>query len=308
MNTKPFPFERLPHLSRRDVRLAQDVLGCLPRLGFSQKLSTHMSHLLTKELGESILIKREKIDLCVKDDLQKRLPPQGVFLTIGANPAIDKIVVELDPLLSFWSVDKLLGGPGELPQSLRTLTEIEEGVLSFLVLKVLALIFEKSGAETRFHFRLESVLNNSEAIESAIQEQTASFISLYFRITFGKKSGYIKIYLPESILDGVAHLENAESDQKYFQARIHNFEEIPSELWAEVGRVTLRGADINALESGDVILLDPNGLQLKGNRLSGVLPLRVGNGQQSQIKARILNDREKVSLRVEGISSGGSHV
>lgn len=306
MNTKPFPFERLPQLSRRDVRLAQDVLGCLPRLGFSQKLSTHISHLLTKELGESILIKREKIDLCIKDDLQKRLPPQGVFLTLSANPSPDKIVVEIDPLLSFWSLDKLLGGIGELPQSLRVLTEIEEGILSFLVLKILALVFEKSGAEARFHFRLESLWSYSDDVGQAVRMQKSSFVSLYFRITFGKKSGYLKIYLPDSMVDGVTETE---ADQKYLEARIHNFEDIPSDLWAEVGHVMLKGAEIESLESGDVILLNTRGVQLREKHLVGVVSLHVGSGEHAQIKARILNDRENISLRVEGISSsGGSHV
>lgn len=297
---KPFPFERLPQYSQKDVRLAQDVMACLPRLGFTQKLSTHISQLLTKELSESILIKREKIDVCIKDDLIKRLPPQGIFASINLNPSPDKMVVEIDPLLSFWSIDKLMGGVGELPHSLRALTEIEEGVLSFLILKILSTIFEKSGPAARFHFRLESLYSFSDDVVNRLEDQTAHFVSLYFRVTFGKKSGFVKIYVPNSILEG-ADLQEMESDQEYLAARIQNYEELPTQMWLEVGNASLTAGEVNQLESGDVVLLDSAFVQLKGRQVVGMIPLRVGLGQEAQINGRLVNDPDTIKIRVEGI-------
>ncbi|QQR79687.1 MAG: hypothetical protein IPJ69_10070 [Deltaproteobacteria bacterium] len=297
---KPFPFERLPQYSQKDVRLAQDVMACLPRLGFSQKLSTHISQLLTKELNETILIKREKLDVCIKDDLIKRLPPQGVFASVSLNPSPDKLVVELDPMLSFWAIDKLMGGVGDLPHSLRNLTEIEEGVLSFLVLKVLATLFEKSGTAARFHFRLDAIHSTHHDVVDRLEGQTAHFVSLYFRISFGKKSGFVKVYIPDSILEG-SDLQSMDADQEYLEARIQNYEEILTQIWAEVGTAALTAGDVNQLESGDVILLDSHSVQLKGRQVVGMIPLRVGLGNEGKIIGRIVNDSEKIKIRVEGI-------
>ncbi len=296
---KPFPFDLLPQYSQKDARLVQDAVACLPRLGFSQKLATHISQLLTKELGESVLIKREKIDVCIQSDLVKRLPPQGIFAALGLNPSTDKLVAEIDPLLAFWSVDKLMGGSGELPNALRGLTEIEDGVLSFLILKVLAMIFEKSGTSARFHFRLEALYGSSDELAERLQTQKSDFVSLYFRVTFGKKSGFVRIYVPGSILESV---EETAADREYLSARVRNYEDVSTSLWAEIGRVSLKAGDVNALESGDVILLESSA-RLRGRQVVGKIPLRVGLGQHGEIVGTLVNDADKVRIRVEAIQA-----
>ena len=84
--------------------------------------------------------------------------PGTTFLAIiGLPPFAEKLVVEVDLRFVYAAINKLLGGHGISVDMHRPLTEIEQGVFSYLLLKVLMLFQEEVAAVEQVAVRLEDM-------------------------------------------------------------------------------------------------------------------------------------------------------
>src|SRR3989338_9938513 len=161
---KPFDFNRLPKLTRQDISVVEALRGFLPRIGFSDELGRSIRRLVGRTVGSSFSFKKEKIRSLSGPSDPSSLPPLGIYLIFGLAPLEEKAFLELDPLIAHVAIDKIPGGTGEPLTMLRPLTEIEEGVISYLFLKILSEIFERCGRSARVHFRLEECRSSPEGL------------------------------------------------------------------------------------------------------------------------------------------------
>jgi flagellar motor switch protein FliM len=238
------------------------------------------------------------------------LTRQGVYLLFGLPPLEQKGVLEIDPLIAHMMIDKLLGGTGEALTMIRPLTEIEEAVLSFLCLKIFAMIFDRCGKQARIHFRMEGFRSSPEEIMPLFRDAPAG-LYFSFHLTLGDRAGYARLLLPMPVAQNAflnqqaqpdAVAQAADKDLEYYGARLANLGYLQTELWTELGRTSLKVADINQLEPGDVILIEKTQARVQGGKLSGSLPVRIGRGEKGSFRGEIVpptdqrQDRLKVRL------------
>lgn len=298
---KPFNFRELPKVSRQEATLLEGLMASLPRIGFSDNLSQSLKTLLGKLFGTRVSIEIQKIQSFDFSPGGSALPPQGVYLTFGLAPLQEKAVLELDPFLTHVAIDRLLGGTGEPPVMMRPLTEIEEGVLSYIFLKILAEIFERCGRSARLHFRLEGIRPTPEGIPGG------STLFLFFRISLGGRSGYARLILPTLFaqkallepLEGTA--PGTERDLQYYAARFMNLGFLQTELWAEIGSATLKGRELMSLEPGDVVVMEKTSARFHDGRLEGVIPLKLGLGQSGALRGEVISGEGPLCVKMEGV-------
>ncbi len=287
----------------------------LPRIGFSDELMRAISRIVTREVGLPVSLKKENILSLNFRDVSNSLPKEGIFVLLSLSPLPQKMFLELDPLLAFLMIDRLLGGPGDVPTFKRSLTDIEEAVLSYLFLKILSEIFERCGRSARVHFRLEGFESSSEAVTRSLSEKDFSVVTCY-RIQVGERSGYVRLFLPSLFAEKVfldpvegmaASVESAlsERDLYYYAARLWNLGFLSTSLWAEVGRTTLLGGDFQDLAAGDVVLFDTTQVCVEEGRVLGTLPLRVGKGEKGSFRGQILPDEGCLKVQLEGMEMSG---
>lgn len=308
MDIQSFDFDRLPKISRQEAELLEGVQSYLPRTGFSEKIKSVIQSLVTRELGMPFSFRQERLTTVSLADKVQSLPRQGVYAVFGMEPLGEKAFLELDPLLSHIMIDKLMGGSGEPLTMIRPLTEIETGVLSYLFLKIFSEIFARLGKTARVHFRLEGLFHSpDEVMEKLGGGGAASVVLGSIRLHLGNRAGYARLFLPlpfvhEILLDPVENPDEAsEREAQYFWARLKNLEYIPTSLWAEIGRSTLKAGSVNRLESGDVILLEQTGARSEAGRLSGSLSMRVGRGEHGAFRAEVVPDQRTVKLKIMGL-------
>ena len=297
-DVRPFDFKRLPKVSRQDLRLLEGLQSFLPRVGFSEDLGRSIKRLLAKELGLSFSFQREKIATVDLTATLRSLSHQGVYALFGMTPLEGKAILEIDPFMAQMAIDRLLGGKGEPLTMIRPLTEIEEGVLSYLFLKILAHIFERCGRSARVHFRLEGFRSSSDEILPMVK-QGESGVLILLRITFGERAGYARLILPSpfvqrALLEPLEAAQAAgmfERDLQYYAARLENLGFLQTTLWAEVGRTTLKAKEMKGLEAGDVVLLERTGARVKDGKLDGFLPVRVGRGDRGAFRGQIISEK-----------------
>jgi flagellar motor switch protein FliM len=232
------------------------------------------------------------------------LTRQGIYLVFGLPPLDAKGVLEIDPLIAHMAIDKLLGGSGEPLTMIRPLTEIEEGVLSFLFLKMFALVFERCGKQARVHFRMEGFRSSPEEVAPLFKSQPGG-VYFSFQLTLGNRAGYARLLLPtpmaqKALLEAG---EGAEDDREleYYGARLENLGYVPAEVWTELGRTTLKVGDINRLEPGDVVLIDRTQARVEQGRLSGSLSVRVGRGERGSFRGEIVPSPDRLQVKLTAV-------
>lgn len=293
MSPKPFPFERLPKTSLQSSQLVKALQVYLPRIGFSAQLGKNIRALVSKELGGKFSFQQEKIT-SLNPITAMTLAPTSVYAVMGMSPLTEKAILEIDLLLAHRAIDKLLGGKGD-PKgdpmtSMRPLTEIESGVLSYLLLKILEMIFQRCGESAKVHFRLEGI-QSLEEVSSLLKNQE-SVVQMTFKAQLDQGSGSVRLFLPlQTVEDNI-------KDHEYEAARLSNFGYVQTSLWAELGRTSLLVREVNQLESGDVVVLENTAARVSGGKLEGCLPLRIGSGNLGSFRGRVVAG-DPVKLRLE---------
>mgnify|MGYP001602769900 CR=1 FL=1 len=120
-------------------------------------------------------------------------------------------------------------------------------------------------------------------------------ISLHLKV--GDRAGYARLILPSPFVEK-AFLESTErkSEIPYDAARLAPFGYIPTEIWGEVGRTTLKAQAVNDLEPGDVVILEESEAHVHKGKLEGTLSLRVGKGESGAFQGCTLESSGAIKL------------
>jgi len=173
-------------------------------------------------------------------------------------------------------VDRLLGGPGQPPDTGRDLSEIETA----LVDQVASLWLAEWGAHWPEMRELRPVLtgheNNSRFLQTAPPD--AAMLALTLEAGFGQPLEPVQFVLPYTTVEPLMRLLNptgmTEADAAAARpSRLRwnsEFDDVPVPVVVEWQGLTLPAGDITRLKSGDVVLLDSASaaqVQLRLNRV-----------------------------------------
>jgi type III secretion system YscQ/HrcQ family protein len=199
--------------------------------------------------------------------------------------------IEVELSLAHAIVELLLGGAGEAVP-LRPLTDVEEGVMVFVLLEVLrAMAPSLEPRLPRFH--LEGVARNVDQwLLKLGNESHLAIISL--RCTVGAQEGFTRIVLPASLLElpvPASSGEEAARRRERIARHGSRLAWIQTWLWAEIGRVEIVASDLASLQAGDVVLLDELSVRCDRGE-GGTAKLRAGLGRAGCFEADIALDGE----------------
>ncbi len=307
---KPFPFEKIPKIDAREEEMKILLRKFRAGSDFFSSLRRVIQETLSRELSQDFSCRLEKPSWASLNEKIRALAPQGIYLTFSLSPSPEKAVLEIDPLIAHAAVDKLLGGAGEFPVSMRPLTEIEEGVLTFLFLKIFAGVFEAKSLQSEegapLHFRMQGLVFSQDELAPAVsfsEEDSEDALQIPLKLSFRGRSGYARLLLPRIMAESMAAnvsdgVEASEAPEISDTAKLARLGFIKTSLWSELGRVPLKVADINALEVGDVVVLEDTGAHVQSGRLAGHLSLRVGQGECGSFFAEIVPDHASLKVKI----------
>jgi type III secretion system YscQ/HrcQ family protein len=181
-----------------------------------------------------------------------------VFVFFQVQPAGQTGVMAIEINVARWMVQKIITGQKETP--LTPWTEIETGLLEYLVAKVLSTVNQSSQ-----NARL--VLQSVEREEGAFQDWIAANPSVA-ELSFGTESEigmiYAFLYLPIAVLsspppsNGMEFLRKAE----WIRKTVHDFS-------VNLGETHLPADQIALLEPGDILLVDKSRIKLENGDPTG---------------------------------------
>lgn len=307
MNVKPFRF-KLAKVLPQEQRALEALFEFLPKTGMRDKLHAAIIETLSTHLNRDTSYHLEAVTQDSFESFCNKMPDPAVVVVLGTAPREGKILLEVDANFAGFLVERLLGADTESLPSPKPLSEIEQGVLQYLVLQLLAHIYRLCGNDTRVHFRFEKFLFNAKSVKEIVPLHSSAFI-LNLKISVGGSSGFVRLVFPSPLVEklylGVeAKGEARQAEYQYLLNRLTEFDHIKFPLWADAGRATITAGDIEGLETGDVIVLEDTSLKLDDKGIGGKVVLRAGNGAHGGFISEITADSKKIHCRIVDIQKG----
>jgi type III secretion system YscQ/HrcQ family protein len=255
MQTRPFPYERLPKLTHAQLRVQRGVAALWDGPHRSQALETARS-----VLGAGVRWRAGLAEFCRAQQLASQIAMRGHsvrMLLEQTGVSLDAgLVLEISSVSAQRLVDRALGGddvPAESP-ALLPLDEISQGALAYVMARVLA---AHGGALV-----LRELSIDAGAIARWLPD--AALVIWPFELQVGSDRIHVRAYVPET-LQVPSRMPVGETDLRA----------LPLTLIAEIGRTCLPLSAATDLALGDVVVLDHSQLVHDGDRFDGTVTVRV---------------------------------
>ncbi|MBN1960989.1 MAG: FliM/FliN family flagellar motor switch protein [Deltaproteobacteria bacterium] len=294
---RPFTFTNLKRMSRTEVALEATMMNYFGSRPLEAEFYPTLVELLQRYLKEPCNVLPPDMKIIARRDIAPMIPATSCLLVIGAAPSEHKIIVDLDLSLAAFAVERLLGGTGESHRIIRPLTEIEEGVLSFLLLKILSLFHDGMQTGHELALTLDKFSQKLDDVQFLIDSES-EYVVLGFRVAVGKRLGYARILIPGSLVTESFGKTIAQSganslEQIYMQTILQTLSDTEVSARFEIATLPdLHAADFANLEHGDIIIIENHSLLKTADSIRGELFVRIGAGKNGGLRCRFTEEEQ----------------
>lgn len=279
---RPAKLTGLPRLTRAAAGLALQLESLLPAVDRA-RLAEGIRARLEEVFQEKVRFEVGDAELVTTEELARQLGNPTLLAALAPAPHLPRGLLEVELGLAHAMVDLLLGGAGETV-SLRALSDIEEGVVSFVLLEALRAA-AGGGPEQAPVVRLEGMLHSvDEGV--ALLGPGAPLVVFLVKAEVGAHHGHLRLVLPHASLAQEPRRPTPERWRAQVQAHLGRLSSVRAELRCVIGRADLTAADIRALGTGDVVLLDEATARPDLGE-GGTARLEVGPGRCARLDAEV---------------------
>ena len=306
MVVKPYRL-RLKRVSRAKLRLLDALYSYLPDSGLQDTFLSGLKDSVERMMGDAFSFRMETVEQEEFASYLAKLPAHPLIAVIGLAPHSKKLLVEIDATLAMMAVERMLGGHVETMPEPRILSETEQGILQYVILRLLVQTHRACGMDARVHFRFDKFAFSQDEL-SRVSSSDASVAVIAFRATLGRHAGFVRLaftepFVEEAMLEIKAPGESRPLEFRHAMNSIGRLDYIRVPIWVEVGRTTVNAKDINQLEEGDVVLLEQGDIRL-AEEASGDAVLRIGEGAHGGIGCSLTLGPKRATCKVKGILKG----
>ncbi len=300
----PFRFANLEKVTRLQVELAQNLQWMLPGVAVNGLVSESVRKRLHEMFEEEVTLSTEYVHIVAPKNLRRYVGEPTFLGVLAPQPNKTRGFLEVELGLAHVAIDMLLGGAGEAV-SLRPLTDIEEGVMGYVLIETLKALAPSLDPSLP-RLRLEGICRGfEEALQLLGDESHLAVVQL--KAVFGSHAGYVRLFIPASVLatanppsDSAVRTTRRQADAAAHIGRLSGWK---GWLRAEIGQMAISSADLAQLRERDVILVEElTARPDKGE--GGKAKLRVGTGRTGFFDAEILLEDNRFKAKINGVVVG----
>lgn len=301
---RPFRFTNLEKVSKRHAQLIKNLEWMLPTVRSTGEVSSSVRKRLQEMLEEQVSLQTEYVHVVPLPKLRRYIGEPTFLAVLTPQPNKTRGLLEIELGLAHQAIDMLLGGAGEAV-ALRPLTDIEEGVMTYVIietLKALAPSLDPSLPK----LRIEGVVRGFEDAASLMGEDE-NLCVIQLKAVFGQHSGYVRLFIPETVLatanppaDAEVRRARRASDAVTHAARL---KAVKTALRAEIGQVEISAGDLAQLRERDVVLVEALSCRPDQGE-GGSAKLRLGRGHAGHIDAEVVVEDGRFLAKVSGFNLG----
>jgi flagellar motor switch protein FliM len=228
---------------------------------FARLLTTYLS----AQLRTLVQVNVYYVEQMTYNEFISSLPNPSLISVVNFSPLKGAIIIEINPSVAFAIIDRLLGGAGEYKEKLREPTEIENGIIEKIFVKMTNILHEAWKDITDINATLEKMETNSQFIQLVAPNEAVALIT--FSVKVGKSEGMINICIPHIVIEPIISklstriwLSNTKKEvsEKALQFLSSRISGMNVEIKAVLGKVQITIGEFLNLKLGDVITLDKN--------------------------------------------------
>ena len=283
---RPFRLEELERIPREHRDIHRAMHRVLPAVVFEPGFLTTVRQRLQQYTEMDIDLWLHTVRIMRRTQLRSMIPGVTCLVVVGLPPLSDKVILEVDLRFVYKTVDRLLGSHGVAVDIHRPLTEIEQGVFSFLLLKILHLFQQEMTLPEQVAVRLDDIRNDLKSVADIVRNDDF-WLAAAWKMNFDLDVGYVRALVPTSLVRRIVPEQAppdsalAERMKSHLMARLGRLSGVTVDCPIEVGRIELTPADIRALDPGDIVLLDHCELQVHNGEPSGPGRMTIGLGHRA---------------------------
>jgi flagellar motor switch protein FliM len=282
----------------RPSKFNKDQLRTLQMLheSFCRRASTFLSGSV-RSLVEVSVTGAEQITY---GDFVASLPVPTFTSVLEVSPLGTNAMASIDLPLLFAMIDRMLGGPGTSSGRVRELTEIEGGLASNLMERLLEELSAAWGDLVPVEFRLRGIEMNAQFAQ--IVPASEPSVLIVMELSIGTATGSLSICLPyrsiESVVGDLAahrYFSTGEAQPDHRASLLESLQRVPMPVRAEIGTTRVPVETVLGLQPGDVVPLgrrvdDGVRLVIGSTRAYRALPGRDGNRVAVRIVERLADE------------------
>jgi flagellar motor switch protein FliM len=302
---RPYVFSNLEKVSKRHGQLVKNLEWMLPNVRSTGEVSSTVRGRLQEMLEEKVSLQAEYVHVVPMSQLKHYVGDTTFLAVLTPQPNKTRGLLEVELGLAHHAIDMLLGGAGDAV-ALRPLTDIEEGVMTYLIIETLKAL-SPSLDPSLPKLRIEGVVRGYEDIQGLIPE-TENLAVVQLKAVFGPHSGYVRIVIPEDVLstanpptDATVRRARRAADAEAHLTRLRN---VKAWVRAEIGQIEIAATELAQLRERDVVLVDQLSCRPDQGE-GGTAKLKVGFGRAGHLEAEIVVEDGRFHAKVTGINVGG---
>ncbi|MGB8955590.1 MAG: flagellar motor switch protein FliM [Tumebacillaceae bacterium] len=247
---------------KRAMRFSKDHIRSITRIfeNFARLLTTYFS----AQLRTFVQITVVSVDQLPYEEFIRSISKMTILNVFTCAPLEGKFVMEVNPIIAYAMLDRLLGGAGNGSDELRDLTEIEITIMERVFGRALDNFTEAWKGVADLEAEVDHLEVNPQFLQLVSPNETVAVVSLSTKI--GETTGMINICMPHVVLEPIipklsAHywMGNNKSSRDFseeWEAIRQNLGMTPVPMVAELGFSQISVRDFLSLNVGDVIPLD----------------------------------------------------
>jgi flagellar motor switch protein FliM len=301
---KPFRFTNLEKVSKRHAQLVKNLEWMLPNVRATGEVAGSVQARLHEMLEENVSLQAEYVHIVPFSRLRRYIGEPTFLAVLAPQPHKTRGLLEVELGLAHRAIDLLLGGAGEA-MALRPLTDIEEGVMTYVIietLKALAPTLDPSLPS----LRIEGMVRGFDEVQSLIGEDESVAV-VQLKAVFGTHAGYVRLFIPEVVLaaanppdDAAVRRARRRADAGANGLRLRN---VKTALRVEIGLVEISSGDLAQLRERDVILVE--GLTCRPDLgQGGTARLKLGLARAGHVDAELEASGRGLTVKIVGFTLG----
>lgn len=314
---------RLPRVARAELRLSSALGASLPTLSAGAQAT------LVRVLAQYLREPEDGIAVSQADVREREFslnsPSTGgtvdVWTTLALAPTNAALFASLQTDFAAALVDRMLGGEGRAPETLRRLSRTELAAVEFLWLCLIRELHRQVDAPL---WRLDGVSSappaslkersgaraHTQATRDGTQEETgARAIVATFAVRVGALNGLVSFYFTREALTAFEGLRRSPLFAgRERDSRRELFKRVAPDvrLRPVLGETDVRAIDLADLEAGDVVVVARPLVRFEAGGLSGRLEMCLGDGAGAILTGTLtMPDDEAAQFLIEQIRRGG---
>ncbi|MEO1339059.1 MAG: hypothetical protein AAFV29_25675, partial [Myxococcota bacterium] len=199
MKVRPFRLDELERIPREHRDVHRALHRVLPEAVFESGFLTKVCQELQRYTEMDIDMWLHSISIVRRTQLRAMIPGVSCLVVVGLPPLQDKVLLEIDLRFVYRSVDRLLGSHGVAVDTHRPLSDIEQGVFSFLLLKVLHLFQQNLQLPEQVAVRLEDIRSDLKSVADIVRNDDYWLVASW-KMNFDLDVSYVRALVPTSMV------------------------------------------------------------------------------------------------------------